>query len=77
MKKEILWLLPFTLFKFTKEWFDQLPDGSITSWLELEYAFLSDYFPRLLFVRKGYKITTFRQKYGESLNKAHKDWKRF
>ncbi|XP_050908714.1 uncharacterized protein LOC127122417 [Lathyrus oleraceus] len=50
-------MFPFTLAEQAEEWFYSLPADSITSWEEMEKAFLNDYFPASMFVN-GLKIKT-------------------
>src|SRR3954465_5788854 len=69
-------MFPFTLAEEAEEWFYSLPAGSITSWGEMEKAFLNEYFPASVFLRKWYEILNFKQKEGESLGNAYKRFKR-
>src|SRR3954463_13118247 len=69
-------MFPFTLAEEAEEWFYSLPAGSITSWGEMEKAFLNEYFPASVFLRKRYEILNFKQKEGESLGDAYKRFKR-
>src|SRR3954469_6087912 len=47
-------MFPFTLAEEAEEWFYSIPAGSITSWEEIEKAFLNEYFPAFVFIRKRY-----------------------
>src|SRR3954467_3162598 len=69
-------MFPFTLSEDAEEWFYSLPAGSITTWQEMENAFLNEYFPASVFIRKRYDIVNFKQKEGESLGDAYKRFKR-
>lgn len=69
-------MFSFTLAEEAEEWFYSLMAGSITSWEEMEKAFLNEYFPALVFLRKRYKILNFNQKEGEPLGDAYKRFKR-
>ena len=60
-------MFPFSLANDAEEWFFSLPDDSITTWEEMETAFLKEYFPASVFIRKRYDILNFKQKEGESL----------
>ncbi|XP_050889367.1 uncharacterized protein LOC127094593 [Lathyrus oleraceus] len=62
----------FTLAEEAEEWFYSLPVGSITSWEEMEKAFLNEYFPASVFLRKRYEILNFKQKDGETLGDNYK-----
>ncbi|XP_050875745.1 uncharacterized protein LOC127079407 [Lathyrus oleraceus] len=50
-------MFPFTLAEEAEEWFYSLPASSITSWKEMEKAFVNEYFPASMFVN-GLKIKT-------------------
>ena len=52
-------MFSFTLAEDTEEWLYSLPAGSITSWKEMETAFLNEYFPASIFLRKRYEIVNF------------------
>ncbi|XP_050889190.1 uncharacterized protein LOC127094391 [Lathyrus oleraceus] len=67
---------PFTLAEEAEEWFYSLPIGSITSWEEMEKAFLNEYFPASVFLRRRYEILNFKQKDEETLGDAYKRFKR-
>ncbi|XP_050875775.1 uncharacterized protein LOC127079439 [Lathyrus oleraceus] len=69
-------MFPFTLVEEAEDWFYYLPAGSITSWEEMEKAFLNEYFPTSVFLRKRYEILNFKQKDGETLGDAYKIFKR-
>src|SRR3954468_23698324 len=69
-------MFPFTLSEDAEEWFCSLPAGSITTWQQMETAFLNEYFPASVFIRKRYDIVNFKQKEGESLGDAYKRFKR-
>ncbi|XP_050897999.1 uncharacterized protein LOC127104902 [Lathyrus oleraceus] len=69
-------MFPFTLTDEAEEWFYSLPARSITTWEEMERAFLQEYFPASVALRKRYKILNFKQKEGESLGDAYKRFKR-
>ncbi|XP_050916808.1 uncharacterized protein LOC127131981 [Lathyrus oleraceus] len=69
-------MFPFTLAEEVEEWFYSLPAGSITSWEEMEKAFLNEYFPASIFLRKRYEILNFKQKDGETLGDTYKIFKR-
>lgn len=69
-------IFPFTLDEEAEEWFYSLPACSITSWEEMENAFLNEYFPASIFMRKMYEILKLKQKDGESLGDAYKIFKR-
>ncbi|XP_058756799.1 uncharacterized protein LOC131630022 [Vicia villosa] len=69
-------MFPFTLTDEAEEWFYSLPAGSITTWEEMETAFLKEYFPALVSLRKIYDIMAFKQKEGEVLGEAYKRFKR-
>lgn len=66
----------FTLAEEAEEWFYSLPAGSITTWEEMEKAFLNEYFPASVFLRKRYEILNFKQKDGETLGDTYKRFKR-
>jgi hypothetical protein len=69
-------MFPFTLVEDVEEWFYSLPVSSITSWEEMETAFLNEYFPASVFLRKRYEILNFKPKDGESLGDTYKRFKR-
>src|SRR3954466_10726926 len=69
-------MFPFTLTDDAEEWFYSLPAASITTWQEMETAFLNEYFPASVFIRKRYDIVNFKKKEGESLGDAYKRFKR-
>ncbi|XP_050889910.1 uncharacterized protein LOC127095237 [Lathyrus oleraceus] len=69
-------MFPFTLVEEAEEWFYSLPAGSITTWEEMEKAFLNEYFPTSVFLQKRYEILNFKQKDGETLGDAYKRFKR-
>src|ERR1051325_6412151 len=69
-------MFPFTLADEAEEWFYSLPAGSITSWEDMETAFLKEYFLASVFMRKRYEILNFKQKEGESLGDSFKRLKR-
>lgn len=69
-------MFSFTLAEEAEEWFYSLPAGSITSSEEMEKAFLNEYFPASVFLRKRYEILNFKQKDGETLGDAYKRFKR-
>src|SRR3954466_12337205 len=69
-------MFPFTLSEDAEEWFYSLPAGSITTWQQMETAFLNEYFPASVYIRKRYDIMNFKQKDGESLGDAYKRFKR-
>lgn len=69
-------MFPFTLVEEAEEWFYSLLADGITSWEEMEKAFLNEYFLALVFLRKRYEILNFKQKDGESLGDAYKRFKR-
>src|SRR3954470_19119981 len=69
-------MFPFTLSEDAEEWFYSLPAGSITTWQQMEAAFLNEYFPASVYIRKRYDIVNFKQKEGESLGDAYKRFKR-
>lgn len=64
---------PFTLTDAAKEWFFDLPAGTITSWAQMQRAFLEKYFPasRAANIRKD--ICGIRQEDTETL---HEYWER-
>ncbi|XP_050901865.1 uncharacterized protein LOC127108437 [Lathyrus oleraceus] len=66
----------FTLAEEAGEWFYSLPAGSITTREEMEKAFLNEYFPTPVFLRKRYEILNFKQKDGETLGDTYKRFKR-
>ncbi|XP_058774825.1 uncharacterized protein LOC131649097 [Vicia villosa] len=68
-------MFPFTLAHEAEEWFYSLPTGSITTWAEMEKAFLQEYFPASVSLRKRYEILNFKQKEGDSLGDAYKRFK--
>ncbi|XP_050876308.1 uncharacterized protein LOC127080013 [Lathyrus oleraceus] len=43
-------MFPFALAEEAEEWFYSLPAGSITTWEEMEKAFMNEYFPASMFV---------------------------
>ncbi|XP_050901426.1 uncharacterized protein LOC127108096 [Lathyrus oleraceus] len=51
-----LGMFSFTLAEETEEWFYSLPARSITTWEEMEKAFLNEYFPASVFLRKRYEM---------------------
>src|SRR4051812_14615948 len=55
-------MFSFTLVEEVEEWFYSLPAGIITSWEEMEKAFLNEYFPASVFIRKRYDILNFKLK---------------
>ena len=67
-------LFPFSLMGEARTWFKELPPGSITSWGELQDAFLDRFFPpaRMMALRDA--INNFCQKPNEALYEA---WGRF
>lgn len=69
-------MFSFTLYENVEEWFYSLPTGSITTWEQMETAFLNEYFPASVFLRKRYDIMNFKQKEGESLGDSYKRFKR-
>jgi hypothetical protein len=69
-------MFPFTLSEDAEEWFYSLPAGSITTWQQMETAFLNEYFPASVYIRKRYDIVNFKQKEGETLGDAYKRFKR-
>ena len=69
-------MFPFTLADEAEEWFYSLPAGSITTWEEMETAFLNEYFPASVFIRKRHEILNFKQREGESLGDSYKRFKR-
>src|SRR3954471_19877889 len=69
-------MFPFTLSEDAEEWFYSLPAGSITTWQQMETAFLNEYFPASVFIRKRYDIVNFKKKEGGSLGDAYKRFKR-
>src|SRR3954463_9544232 len=69
-------MFPFTLTDDAEEWFYSLPAASITTWQEMETAFLNEYFPASVFIRKRYDIVNFKQKEGESSGDGYKRFKR-
>ena len=69
-------MFPFTLSEDAEEWFYSLPAGSITTWQQMETAFLNEYFPASVYIRKRYDIVNFKQKDGETLGDAYKRFKR-
>ncbi|XP_058768596.1 uncharacterized protein LOC131642353 [Vicia villosa] len=71
-----LHMFPFTLTGEAEEWFYSLPAGSITTWAKMEKAFLQEYFPASVSLRKRYEILNFKKKEGESLGDAYKRFKR-
>ena len=48
-----------------KNGFFSLPTDNITTWEEIETAFLKEYFPTSVFIRKRHDILNFKQKEGE------------
>lgn len=69
-------MFPFTLAEEPEEWLYCLPAGSIATWEEMEKAFLNEYFPVLVFLRKRYESLNFKQKDGKTLGDAYKRFKR-
>ena len=63
-------MFPFMLSEDAEEWFYSLPAGSITTWEQMKKAFLDEYFPASVYIRKRYDIVNFKQKEGESLDNA-------
>lgn len=68
-------LFPFSLKDEAKEWLNSLPQGSITTWNDLEDKFLQQFFPPSMFVKRRGELTNFLQKEGESLHEAYKRFK--
>src|SRR4051812_14484179 len=69
-------MFPFTLSEDAEEWFYSLPAETITTWQQMETAFLNEYFPASVYIRKRYDIFNFKQKDGESLGDAYKRFQR-
>ncbi|XP_058775235.1 uncharacterized protein LOC131649491 [Vicia villosa] len=69
-------MFPFTLTDEAEEWFYSLPAGSIITWEKMEKAFLNEYFPASVSLRKRHEILNFKQKEGESLGDTYKRFKR-
>ena len=67
-------LFPITLAESARDWFDEIPRGSITTWEELKNQFLSKFFTPAMTHAFITEITNFRQKDDESLAGA---WDRF
>lgn len=67
-----LQMFPFILSEDAEEQFYSLPAGSITTCEQMETAFLNEYFPASVFLRKRYDIMNFKQKEGESLGDSYK-----
>ncbi|XP_050890877.1 uncharacterized protein LOC127096336 [Lathyrus oleraceus] len=53
-------MFSLTLAEEVKELFYSLPADSITSWEEMEKAFMNEYFPASVFLRKRYEILNFK-----------------
>ncbi|XP_050914563.1 uncharacterized protein LOC127129418 [Lathyrus oleraceus] len=49
---------------------------NITTWEQMETAFLNEYFPASVFLRKRYDIMNFKQKEGKSLGDLYKQFKK-
>ena len=69
-------MFPFTLCEDVEELFYSLAAGSITRWEQMDKAFLDEYFPTSIYIRKRCDIVNFKQKEGESLGDAYKRFKR-
>ncbi|XP_073041926.1 uncharacterized protein [Primulina eburnea] len=63
-------LFPFSLKGAAMEWLRDLPAGSITTWDGLVEVFMHRYFPPTKITQLRNEITSFRKRYGESLNSA-------
>ncbi|GJT47495.1 reverse transcriptase domain-containing protein [Tanacetum coccineum] len=65
-----LLIFPFSLCDKAKTWFNELNEESITSWEQMRRAFVSRFFPHLLFNRLLLEIRNFSQNVCESLTDA-------
>src|ERR1044072_9419805 len=65
---------PFSLRDATDEWLNSQPQGSITTWEDLEEKFTTKYVPRALLRKMKSEITNFTQLETENLHEA---WERF
>ncbi|XP_059310579.1 uncharacterized protein LOC132061921 [Lycium ferocissimum] len=69
-------LFPFSLTGEATVWFDDLPAGSITTWVELNEAFLKKFFPPSRMLQLRDEINNFRQLPTEALHEAWTHFKK-
>ncbi|CAL1388816.1 unnamed protein product [Linum trigynum] len=67
-------MFSFSLLGNASHWFQNITPRSITTWAQLEKAFLDKYFPPALAMKRQEEIVTFKQVEDESLTEA---WKRY
>ncbi|GJW59643.1 reverse transcriptase domain-containing protein [Tanacetum coccineum] len=65
-----LMMFPLSLTREAKTWLDELNEGTIKTWDELQTAFISHFFPPALFDRLLGEIRAFSQHENESLTDA-------
>ncbi|GJV69208.1 reverse transcriptase domain-containing protein [Tanacetum coccineum] len=65
-----LMMFPLSLTREAKTWLDELNEGTIETWDELQTAFISRFFPPTLFDRLPREIQAFFQHKNESLTDA-------
>ncbi|GJX33764.1 reverse transcriptase domain-containing protein [Tanacetum coccineum] len=65
-----LMMFPLSLTREAKTWLDELNEGTIETWDELQTAFISRFFPPALFDRLLGEIRAFSQHENESLTDA-------
>ncbi|GJY97119.1 reverse transcriptase domain-containing protein [Tanacetum coccineum] len=65
-----LMMSPISLTREAKTWLDELNEGTIKTWDELRTAFISRFFPLVLFDRLLGEIRAFSQHENESLTDA-------
>ncbi|GKA98274.1 reverse transcriptase domain-containing protein [Tanacetum coccineum] len=65
-----LMMFPLSLTEEAKTWLDELKEGTIKTWDELQTAFISQFFPPALFDRLLEEIRAFSQHENESLTDA-------
>ncbi|GKF22214.1 reverse transcriptase domain-containing protein [Tanacetum coccineum] len=65
-----LMMFPLSLTREAKTWLDELNEGTIETWDELQAAFISRFFPPALFDRLLREILDFSQHENESLTDA-------
>ncbi|KAJ9566979.1 hypothetical protein OSB04_002945 [Centaurea solstitialis] len=66
-------VFPFTLTNKAKDWFKRLTPGSIKTWKDLKYAFLSRYFP----ISKVNKIKAEIRQFKQGKEHLAKAWERY
>ncbi|CAL1353311.1 unnamed protein product [Linum trigynum] len=67
-------MFSFSLIGNASHWFQNITPHSITTWAQLEKAFLDKYFPPALAMKRQEEIVTFKQADDESLTES---WERY